>query len=119
MTTIIPGVMLAAVAGQFPDGHFDCHWEEPSKQRRDNWPNHIRRDSWLIQSTNTGLYYSIGPKPWVAQPEQAFSCLWFERTAELVKSAPDFFGPVDDWQLVLMTFYCDPKTFPNGWFCDE
>jgi hypothetical protein len=119
MTTVIPGVMFNAVVNQFPDGHLDCHWQEPSKQRDDKWPKHIRRESWLIQNKVTGLYYSIGPKPWVAQPEAAFSCLWFGRAVEMVRSVPDFFGSVENLQMVQLTFYCDPETFPNGWFCNE
>lgn len=118
MTTVIPGVMFNAAA-QFPNGELDCHWQEPSADRGDKWPPLIRRESWLIQNIKTGLYYCNGSQPWVAQPEKAFSCLWFMRAAELVRSAPEFFGPVDDLQMVQLTFYCDPKTFPKGWFCDE
>lgn len=119
MNTVIPGQMLSSIASQFPDGHLDCHWEEPASDRGDKWPPLIRRQSWLIQNSTTGLYYCNGSDLWVAQPEKAFSCMWFERAAELVRSAPEFFGPVSDLQLVLLTFYCDPKTFPHGWFCDE
>jgi hypothetical protein len=41
-----------------------------------------------------------------------------DRIVDLVRDASHLFPDVADLQLVLMTFYCDPKTFPRGWFAD-
>lgn len=104
---------LSAKAG--PDGQ----WQEPSPQRRDKWPPYIRRQSWVIQDISAGTYFGRGGDSWVGKAEEAFSCMWFKRAAELVTSAPNLFPNPEQLRLVLVTFYCDPKTFPLGWFADE
>ena len=106
---------LPVTAASGPDGRY----EEPSKQRRDKWPPYIRRQSWVIQDTSTGRYFGRDGKSWVADVNTAFSCLWFKRAAELVLNAGAVFPSQEHLRLVLVTFYCDPKTFPLGWFADE
>lgn len=117
--TVVPGLLARQLASTIPAGHYDCQWEEPSKLRPDKYPPFIRRQSWVIQNTITKLYLAPDGGRWVAQPEQALSCLWFKHIANLINQAPHLFPPVEQLQLVLKTFYCDPKTFPHGWFADE
>jgi hypothetical protein len=118
MTAFTPLPLTHVMAGLVRSGAVDGQWQEPSADRDDRWPPFIRRQSWLIQHRTTGLYFPADGEQWVEQPELALSCMWIERTAELVRDAAHLFPAVDDLQLVLMTFYCDPKTFPRGWFAD-
>jgi hypothetical protein len=121
MTAFYTPLPLAAViAGAVGDqGHnLTTQWQEPSADREDRWPPYIRRQSWLIQNRITGLYFPADGEQWVAQPELAMSCMWMDRIVDLVRDASHLFPDVADLQLVLMTFYCDPKTFPRGWFAD-
>ena len=106
---------LPVTAASGPDGRY----EEPSRRRRDKWPPYIRRQSWLIQDTITGKYFASDGKSWVARAEDAFSCLWFKLASQLVLNAGPAFPDPDRLRLVLVTFYCDPKTWPLGWFADE
>lgn len=118
MATPLP--LAAVMAGVIGDqGHSMIgRWQEPSPDREDRWPPYIRRQSWLIQNRITGLYFPADGEQWVGQPELAMSCMWMERIVDLVRDASHLFPDVADLQLVLMTFYCDPKTFPRGWFAD-
>lgn len=98
-----------------PDGRY----EEPSRTRRDKWPPYIRCQSWVIQDTRANQYFGRDGRSWVNRVEEAFSCMWFRRAVELVISAGPVFPSPDQLRLVRVTFYCDPKTFPIGWFADE
>lgn len=121
MTAFYTPLPLAAViAGTVINRDFSMQtrWQEPSTNRKDRWPPLIRRQSWLIQNRITGLYFPCTGDQWVAKPELAMSCMWMERVVDLVRDAEHLFPDVADLQLVLMTFYCDPKTFPRGWFAD-
>jgi hypothetical protein len=111
MTVCIPWSELQQATT--PDGQ----WHEPAAQRQDKWPKLIRRDCWLVQDTTTGHYMSV-EGGWVAHPEQAWSCLWVNNTIAYLRFK---FGEQQcrNLQLRMVTFYCDPKTFPVGWFADE
>jgi hypothetical protein len=120
--TIVPAAFLQKVLGTIADGEYDCTYEEPSKQRTDKYPRLVRRQSWVVQDTNTGKYMGVELGTWFDKPEQALSCLWFNHLANLVrdlrKHKPGF-PPLEQLHLVLLNFYCDPKTFPKGWFVDD
>lgn len=120
--TVVPAKQMEEIANSFPNGHLDCHWEEPNKIRQDKYPKMVRRQSWVVKNTKTGKYMGVELGTWFDKPEQALSCLWFNHLANLVrdlrKHKPDF-PPLEHLHLVLLNFYCDPKTFPKGWFVDD
>lgn len=89
-------------------------WLEPSKQRTDPYPKLIRRDAWLVKNNTTGMYFGRESE-WVADPVQAWTCLWLANTILHLRHR---FGEKGcrDLQLELVSFYCHPRTFPRGWF---
>ena len=76
------------------------------------------RRRWLLQHPSTGRYLADvdGARVlWTSDPEQAWSCLWPQRAAQLVRGLADRLPPAERLQLVETHFTVKPRPRGGSW----
>ena len=76
------------------------------------------RRRWLLQHRSTGCYLADldGARVlWTSDLEQAWSCLWPQRAAQLVRRLADRLPPAERLQLVEAHFTVQPKPRCTSW----
>ena len=76
------------------------------------------RRRWLLQHQGNGQYLAdlAGAQVlWTSDPERAWSCLWPQRAAVLVRRMAERLPPVEQLKLVEARFTVRPRSHRGSW----